>query len=66
MKANLPIIESKRQKIGIPRAELARRCEVCPDTLYYFLKRGKQLNKDLALIDRLCRELHIDKSEVIR
>jgi DNA-binding XRE family transcriptional regulator len=66
MKANLNIIEDKRKKIGIPKAELARRCDVRPDTMAFFLKRGNQLNKDLSLVSRLCSELKIPIERVIK
>jgi DNA-binding XRE family transcriptional regulator len=59
-KINLNKIEKKRKEIGIPRAELARRISMNPDTLNKFLKSGKKLNDHLIVVQKLCRELDID------
>ena len=51
---------------GIPRAELARRLKMEPDTLIKFLKSGKKVKDHLILIDRICVELGFSWKDIIK
>lgn len=66
MKAHLNIIEEQRKKVGISISELARRVNRERAAVAYFLQRGRQLNSDLELITKLCKELGIKNSDVVK
>ena len=63
---HLDLIEKKRIKLKVKRADLASKTGVQADTLFHFLKTHKQLKKDLALISRLCAVLGLDWKRVIK
>ena len=63
---HLDKIEAQRRKKHITIYELGKLVDEQPPTLCYFLKRGKQLKKDLSLIDRLCAVLGLDWKQVIK
>lgn len=67
MKANLSIIEEKRQKVGIPMSLLARRVGLkSHQALRFWLESGRQLNIDLERVEKLCAELGIKEKDVIK
>jgi ribosome-binding protein aMBF1 (putative translation factor) len=69
MKINFDLIESERKRVGMSRAELARRVGREEDTLLKFFRSGKKLTDHLNLISKICKELGIKlygKDGVIR
>lgn len=52
-------IEAKRKKIGLTRAELARRVGREEDTLLKFIQSGKKLTQHINLINKICEELNL-------
>jgi len=57
---NFDKIETKRKRIGLSRAELARRVGREEDTLLKFIKSGKKLTQHINLINKICEELGLD------
>ena len=69
MKINFDLIESERKRVGMSRAELARRVGREEDTLLKFFRSGKKLTDHLNLLNKICRELQLNlygKDGVIR
>ena len=63
---NLDKIKAAKKKKRLSYYDLGLLVNAQPPTIYYFLKRAKQLKRDLTLIGRLCEELELDWHEVIK
>jgi len=59
IKIDFETIEKKRKKVGISRAELARRVGKEEDTLLKFFQSGKKLTQHINLINKICEELQL-------